>query len=158
ASLVPLLPWARRYELRAQCRVGAAAGADGALVLTTGDPVLPGPEPRACDSGLERAFARDFAAAAPGWSCLREPAPLLLAGQWAFPDFELRERATGRRALLEIAGLRDPAALPKKLALLGLARHLLLCLPRRALPPALLGHPRVVAFCRRIDPAAVLAA
>jgi predicted nuclease of restriction endonuclease-like RecB superfamily len=155
ASLVPLLPWARRYELRAQCRVGAAAGL---LVLATGDPVLPGPEPRACDSGLERAFARDFVAAAPGWSCLREPAPLLAAGQFAFPDFELREGATGRRALLEIAGLRDPAALPKKLALLGSARHLLLCLPRRALPPALAGHPRVIAFCRRIDPAAVLAA
>jgi len=153
-AIVPLLPWARRYELRAQCRVRHEAGT---LVLATGDPLLPGPEPRLHDSALERDFARDFAAAAPEWDLLREPVPVPLAHGLAFPDFELRHRPSGTRWLLEIAGLRDRGALPQKLALLEHLRCLL-CLPEPAVPPELRGHRRVVPFRRRVDPVAVLEA
>ncbi|MCA8964673.1 MAG: DUF790 family protein, partial [Planctomycetes bacterium] len=41
ASLVALLPWARRFTLRASCEL---QGARGDLVIATGDPILPGPE------------------------------------------------------------------------------------------------------------------
>jgi hypothetical protein len=44
----------------------------------------------------------------------------------AFPDFLLRHRASGAEWLIEIAGLRDPAALPRKLALLEAGTRLVL--------------------------------
>ncbi|HEX5051467.1 MAG TPA: DUF790 family protein [Planctomycetota bacterium] len=153
AALVPLLPWTRRHVLRARCAVN---GLDGTLVLTTGDAILPGPEPRPYDSELERCFARDFAAAAPGFELLREPTPLATGDHLAFPDFELRCRSSGRRWLLEIAGLRDRSVLPGKLALLDREPDYLLCVPRQLVPAGLVDHPRVVGFGRRVTVAAVL--
>jgi predicted nuclease of restriction endonuclease-like RecB superfamily len=155
ASLLPLLPWARRFEMRAHCR---PPGGDGTLVVATGDPILPGSEPRAYDSALERAFARDFAAAAADWQLLREPVPVRVGDALAFPDFELRHRPSGRCWLLEIAGLRDVAALPAKAALLAAVPRLVLCLPRRLLPAGLAAHPRVVPFTTRVAVVGVLAA
>lgn len=145
-ALVPLLPWTQRYELRAHCILGRTRGT---LVLGTGDPILPGPEPRLYDSQLERHFARDFAAATADWHLLREPLPIALAHGLAFPDFELHRPRDGRRWLLEIAGLRDPAALPAKLTLLDHPRCLL-CLPSAAVPLHLRDHARVVPFGRRV--------
>ncbi len=160
-AILPLLPWTRQFELRARCAIG---GRQALLVLGPGDPLLPGPEPRAFDSALERRFAVDCAAAAPTWELLREPVPCVLApgggatAALAFPDFELRDRRDGRRALVEIAGLRDLGALPGKLALLAALPQLVLCLPRRAVPAAFAAHPLVVPFDRRLDVQAVLAA
>lgn len=163
-AVLPVLPWTRQFELRARCAIG---GRDAVLVLGPGDPLLPGPEPRVFDSALEERFAADCAAVAPEWELLREPAPCVLAptgelgadgAELAFPDFELRDRRDGRRALVEIAGLRDRQALPGKLALLAALPHLVLCLPRRAVPSAFATHPRVVPFDRRPEVQTVLAA
>jgi len=152
AAIAPVLPWARRFELRAHCLVRGVAGT---FVLSTGDPLLPGPEPRAFDSELERTFARDFAALAPDRPLHREPRPLVVAGRLCFPDFAIRG-AGDDPWLLEIAGLRDRRALPHKLAALAEPRYLL-CLPSRLVPPAFTDHPRVVPFARRVDANAVLA-
>jgi predicted nuclease of restriction endonuclease-like RecB superfamily len=155
AATVPMLPWAHRYRLTAHCRIGGLAGT---FVLATGDPILPGPEPRAFDSELERTFALDAAARAPQWELLREPIPLVTAGQPCFPDFALRHRDTGERWLLEIAGLRDRRALAHKLAALTAVPRYVLCLPRRAVPAEWRGHPRIVPFGRRVEVASVLRA
>ena len=154
AALVGLLPWSRRYCLRARCTVHDIAGT---FVLATGDPILPGPEPRRFDSKLERDFARDFATAAPDWDLLREPFPVAIAGGLAFPDFELRRRASPHRWLLELAGLRDRGALAGRLALLAAEPRYVLCVPRRLVPPDWTGHPRLVPFSRRVAVADVLA-
>ncbi|MGB3967053.1 MAG: DUF790 family protein, partial [Planctomycetota bacterium] len=153
AALVPLLPWARHFELRARCRTRDAAGT---FVLTSADALLPGPEPAAFDSRLERDFARSFTATAPDWQLVREPAPLARAGTFAFPDFLLAHRHSPAAFWLELAGLRDRAALPGKLALLHAEPRYLLCLPRAAVPTDLLGHPRVVPFTRSVAVADVL--
>ncbi|MBK8096231.1 MAG: DUF790 family protein [Planctomycetes bacterium] len=158
AALLPLLPWTREFELRAVCTLPAGPGdRTGVLVLSTGDPLLPGPEPVPFDSRLERDFAAAFTAMAPDWQVVREPWPLQVGAGLAFPDFELCHPATGRRVLLEIAGLRDKAALPAKLALLDRAPTLLLCLPRSAITTEQLADPRIMPFGRRVDAAAVLA-
>jgi hypothetical protein len=154
AAITPVLPWVQRYELRAHCQL---ANTQGTVVLATGDPLLPGPEPRRFDSALERAFARDFAALAPDWQVLREPVPLAVGDGLAFPDFELRHAATGQRWLLEIAGLRDRKALARKVELLAAHPRLVLCVPGRGLGAELAAHPRVLPFGRRIDPVQVLA-
>jgi predicted nuclease of restriction endonuclease-like RecB superfamily len=119
-ALVALLPWCHRYRLRADCDLGADRGQ---IVLTTGDPILPGPEPRHYDSRLEHAFARDFRARLPDWLLLREPTPIATANGLAFPDFELRP-PRGEAWLCELAGLRDASVLPAKLALLEAQREL----------------------------------
>lgn len=151
-SLVALLPWAHRYSLRARCELPFERGE---LVLNTGDPILPGPEPRWFDSGLERAFERDFRRLLPDWQLLREPAALLAGDGLAFPDFELRAPGGAPSWFCEIAGLRDRAALPHKVQLLAACAHLVLCLPQDAVPDALRTHARVVVFKRRVDAAAV---
>ncbi len=161
ATLTPLLPWAQQYELRAECAVRHERGT---LVLATGDPILPGPEPRLFDSGLERDFVRDFAAIARDWQLLREPVPIALGGApgsapssglgLAFPDFEVCHLPDGSRWLLELAGLREPKALPAKLALLSHPRCVL-CLPDAHIPADLRAHPRIVAFRRRVDASVV---
>ncbi len=152
AALVPLLPWTRRFELRAHCRV---RGVRGLFVLGTHDAILPGAEPAAFDSALERRFARDFTAVAGSWQLVREPVPLALGDQLAFPDFFVRRRDARDGFWLEIAGLRDPRALPQKLALLANDRYVL-CLPQRVVD-GLAPHSRLVGFTRCVDAAAVLA-
>lgn len=149
-ALLPVLPWAQHFELRA--RVGLR-GAAGTVVLATGDPLPPGPEPRTFDSALEAQFEAAFRAAAPAWQVVREPQPVLTSSGLAFPDFALRPPG-GEPWLFEIAGLRAACALPQKLALLELPRCLL-ALPQAAVPAALAGHPRLVPFGRRVDPDAV---
>lgn len=152
SAIVPLLPWARRYRLEADCDLGPSRGV---LVLATGDPLLPGAEPRRFDSRLERWFLQDLLRAAPECRVVREPAPIVTSRGLAFPDFCI---ALPRRApwLCEVAGLRDAAALPAKLALLEHPR-MVLCLPARMVPEDWRGHPRVVAFRRRIRVEEVLA-
>lgn len=152
AAIVPLLPWARRYRLEAVCDLGHARGV---FVAATGDPLLPGDEPRRYDSRLERWFVQDLLRAAPECRVVREPAPIVTSCGLAFPDFAV-EAPSREPWLCEIAGLRDPAALPAKLALLEHPR-LLLCLPERAVPAAWRGHPRVVGYGRRVPAADVLA-
>jgi predicted nuclease of restriction endonuclease-like RecB superfamily len=154
AAIVPVLPWARRFELRARCRLGELAGT---FVLTSHDPILPGPEPRTFDSRLERRFARDLRALSPDWELLREPVPLLLGGgRMVFPDFLLRHRGHGSAWLVEIAGLRDRGALDDKLAVLAAEPRFLLCLPAALVPAGFETHPRVLPFGRRVDAAALL--
>ena len=160
ARLLPVLPWARRFELRARCRWLTH---DGTFVVTSHDQLLPGPEPRAFDSQLEQRFAADVAVQAPEWELLREPVPLQRGEQLAFPDFLLRRRGDGEGDggadgwWIELAGLRDAGALAGKVELLRREARYVLCVPARALPVDLRGHARVVAFARRVDVAAVLA-
>lgn len=152
-SLVALLPWTNRYRLRARCTI---ARSRGDLVLATGDPLQPGPEPRRYDSALERRFAREFTAAHPDWKLLREPCAVATAHGVAFPDFSLQ--APGAEPwLCEIAGLRDPSALQAKAALLNAHPRVVLCVPRAAMTAALRADARVVPFSRRVDPLAVAA-
>ncbi len=158
AHLLPVLPWARHFALRARCRWNTH---DGTFVLTSHDALLPGPEPRAFDSQLEQRFAADLAVQAPEWELLREPVPLQRGEQLAFPDFLLRRRGGGEGHgdawWIEIAGLRDAGALAGKVELLRREARYVLCVPARAVPAELCLHARVVAFARRVDVAAVLA-
>jgi predicted nuclease of restriction endonuclease-like RecB superfamily len=152
-ALLPVLPWAEWFELRAQGRFG---GREALLVLRSGDPLLPGPEPRAYDSQLERHFAADFAAATTAYRLLREPAPLVLSTGLAFPDFACMPTAAGTPWLVEVTGLRDRDALPHKLALLE-HPHCLLSLPAALIPADWRSHPRVLGHRRRVDVPALLA-
>lgn len=153
-SLLPLLPWTQRYHLRASCVIGHD---HGDLVVATGDPLQPGPEPRLYDSQLEKAFARDFAAAMPRWLLVREPAAIATKHGLAFPDFGLQSREPAAPWLCEIAGLRNPTALEAKLELLDASRRTILCLPQTAIPGHFAQHPRIVPFRRRVPMAAVVA-
>lgn len=153
AAILPVLPWSRRFELRAECR---PADRPLRLVLGNTDPLLPGPEPRPFDSALERGFARSFARLAPGWRLLREPAPAAVGDQLVFPDFELCRPRDGATWLLEITGLRRAEALPGKLRALAALPRLVLCLPQRAVSGPLAAHPRVIAFARTLDAGCVL--
>ncbi|MCU0867165.1 MAG: DUF790 family protein [Planctomycetes bacterium] len=153
-GLLPVLPWARRFELRAECHWRTRRGR---FVLGHGDALLPGPAPAPFDSELERRFARDFVQQAPDWQLLREPVPIACGQQLAFPDFELRRRGSATVWWLELAGLRDPAALPGKLALLQQQPNYLLAVPRAACTAPLPDHPRLLRFGRHVAVADVLA-
>ncbi len=152
-AVLPTLPWADRFQLRARCDV---RGERGNFALTTHDPILPGPEPCAFDSALEQRFARDVLASGHEWDLLREPAPIVVNGQLGFPDFLLQHRPTAAAWLVEIAGLRDRTALPGKLAMLDAVPRLILLLPRALVPVDHRAHPRVLPFGRTVDAAAVL--
>jgi predicted nuclease of restriction endonuclease-like RecB superfamily len=146
-SLVAMLPWCHRYRLQARCTIG---GARGRLVVSSGDPIQPGPEPRRFDSNLERRFDQAFRREHPEWRVVREPCAVPTAHGLAFPDFSLQ--APGHEPwLCEIAGLRDPLARAAKLALLPACPRLVLCLPRAAMDDRLRAHPRVVPFGRSVD-------
>lgn len=153
-GLVPLLPWTHRYRLRATCTIDDN---QGELVLTTGDPLQPGPEPRMYDSKLERSFAADFARAKPNWQIVREPTAIHTSHGLAFPDFAMHARNGRPGWLCEVSGLRDPKALPAKLALLDAHPRLILCLPRRLLTAELRSHARIVPFGRKVPIDAVIA-
>jgi len=141
------LPWARRFELRAACRW---RGERATLVLSSIDALPVGASPAPFDSRLEAdvadALVRTFAAR--GGELVREPAPVPCGEQLAFPDFVLTVPGAPAAWWLEVAGLRDPSALPGKLQLLAKLPNYLLCVPRRHCPAALAGHPRVVPFAR----------
>ncbi len=149
AAMVPVLPWARRYVLRATCRWRGAAGT---FVLSSLDELMPGAAPAAFDSQLERELAAALVRELPEWDVTREPASLPRGDRLAFPDFALQRRCGGGAAWwLEVAGLRDPAALAGKLELLRAEERYLLCVPRRWCPAALAAEPRVCAFAGRAD-------
>src|SRR5690606_35235825 len=121
---LPLLPWLHRHRLVAEVRHPLARGR---LVLGTGDPLPPGPEPTPYDSRLERRFATELQRLHPTWQLLREPEPVRTARGLAFPDFAIA-RTGAPTWLCEIAGLRQLSSLPAKLALLDHPRTVL-CLP-----------------------------
>jgi hypothetical protein len=144
ASLVPVLPWTRRYVLRASCRWRRAVGT---FVLSSLDELMPGAAPTPFDSRLERDLAAALVRALPEWDVAREPAPLPRGDRLAFPDFALQRRGDARDAWwIEVAGLREPAALAGKLELLRAEGRYLLCLPRRWCVGELAAEPRVCGF------------
>jgi hypothetical protein len=147
ASVLPVLPWARRFELRACCRW---RGERANLVLSSLDALPVGRAPAPFDSALEAdvadALVRTFAAR--GGQLVREPAPVPCGEQLAFPDFVVTVPGAGPPWWLEVAGLRDPAALPGKLQLLARLPNYVLCVPRPRCPEALATHARVVPFAR----------
>lgn len=156
ASLVPLLPWCRRFRLQAMVRVG---GSTGRVVVASGDPLPAGPEPQACHSAVERDFARSFRRATAEWELVREPAPLQVGQALHFPDFELRHRQDGRAVLLEIVGFWTPGYLARKLALAAAAgSRLLLCVDERLACAATQLPPSAIPFRGRVPVAPVLAA
>jgi hypothetical protein len=142
------LPWARRFVLRARCRW---RGVESRFVLSSLDALAPGAPPAAFDSELERELAAALVREWGGWEVQREPAPLPLGERLLFPDFAMwPSGSTHSDAVwwLELAGLRDPAALPDKVALLHAVPRYVLCVPDAKCPDELRGHARVVVFRR----------
>lgn len=147
ASVLPVLPWARRFELRAACRW---RGQRATVVLSSLDALPVGAAPVPFDSVLERdvadALTRAFAPR--GGQLVREPAPVPCGEQLAFPDFELTVPGGATAWWLEVAGLRDPSTLPGKLQLLANLPNYVLCVPRARCRAEWIAHPRVVPFAR----------
>lgn len=160
ARLVPIAAHCQDMELRAAC-VLDDTGETRTLVIRSGDPLFPAPEPKRHDSKLEARFFRDFAKAAPDWDVAREPAAVPVEGTLIFPDFELRHRRDPeRRWLLEIAGFWTPGYIEEKLRRLRKANlsRFILCIDeeRNCSADELPEQARVVRYRRRIDPQAVL--
>lgn len=143
AAIVPVLGWARRYELRAPC---LWRGVRAVLVLSSLDALPVGAAAATFDSRFEREVAAALTRELVGWSVVREPAPVVVGERLAFPDFGLVRR--GERWWVEVAGLRDPAALAGKLAVLRLVETYVLCVPAGSGPVELGGVERVVRFGR----------
>lgn len=159
-SMVPVLAWTRRFELRAHVEL---RGRFHAVTLATGDPIFPSVEPRRFDSQVEARFARDFRRAAPGWDLVREPEPIPAGGHLVFPDFALHPRGQpDRRWLLEIVGFWTPKYLTTKLQRLKEAAipNLLLCIDEslNVGEGALPAEAMIIRYRRRIDPRLVLEA
>lgn len=158
AELVPMLPWSRSFELRADCTLH---GHEARLTLTQADPLPPGPAPRRYDSRLEERFAREFARATKEWMLIREPEPVAAEGTLIFPDFAIvHRREPHRRWLLEIVGFWTSGYVERKLRRLRAAGvdNLVLCIDESldcrgvALPQ----DCPVLRFRKRVDPHAVL--
>jgi predicted nuclease of restriction endonuclease-like RecB superfamily len=160
ASILPMLAWCERFDLRARCMLR------GRIVnsrLRSGDPIAAGEPPRAFDSRLEERFARDFSRATLDWDLVREPEPVEAGDALVFPDFALvHRRDASKRFLLEIVGFWTPDYLREKLRRLRKAASapLVLCIDRRLNCSAgeLPVNAHTVWFEKRIDPRAVLAA
>ncbi len=126
-QIVPVLAWARRFELEAVCDL---RGRRALVTLATGDPIFPSQEPRRFDSAVEERFARDFARAARDWTIIREPEPIDAGGHLFFPDFAVHPRlGTSKRWFVEIVGFWTPEYLARKLERLRAARisNLIVC-------------------------------
>jgi predicted nuclease of restriction endonuclease-like RecB superfamily len=160
SSLVPRLARCRTYRLEAECVLSGKQRL-GRITVSAGDPVLPARELPRFDSALEARFEREFGSLTLEWEVVREPTALRASGQLIFPDFGLRNRATGQLYLLEIVGYWTRSYLERKLAALRAAQcdHLVLCIDVTkacddlALPSAAV----IVPFRRRLDVRAVLA-
>jgi len=151
ASVVPVLPWCRRFLLQARCLV---EGRELALRIDESAPIERGAEPRRHDSLLEKSFEDDMRRLAPDWDVLREPRALPVDGTLVFPDFAIGPRAEpDRRVLVEIAGWWTPEYIEAKLARLRAARceRLIVCVAERSgVAPAAAGLA-VMSFRRRVD-------
>ncbi len=146
AALVSVLPWARRFVLRAHCRWRSVRAP---LVLSSLDALPVGVEPASYDSRWERELAAALLREFVGWEVVREPAPVPIGDRLAFPDFGLwRGGLAPSPWWVELAGMRDPAALAAKVALLQRAPQYVLCVPCEKCPSDLRGHARVVTFRR----------
>ena len=159
ASVVPILPWCRRFRLEAACRVN---GRESIFRLDECDPIGRGVEPRRHDSAIEEAFEADLRRLAPDWDVLREPQALPVAGTLVFPDFAIGPRASpSSRVLVEIVAWWTRDYVESKLARLRAARceRLITCVEERLVrgteATALAGLD-VIAFRRRVDVARVL--
>jgi uncharacterized protein len=160
SALVPRLAWCHRFSLEADC-VFSEGGKVGRLHLRSGDPIFPARPLPSCDSQLEQRFFKGFSALAPEWHVIREPVAVAVGDGLIFPDFELRQRATGECWLLEIVGFWTPEYLRKKYAGLRAAqiKNLILCIDEERCcdDKALEITEHVVRYRRHIDPRDVLA-
>jgi predicted nuclease of restriction endonuclease-like RecB superfamily len=159
ASIVPMLPWCRRYRLEARCLLG---GRELSFRLDDSDEIAAGAEPRRHDSSLEEAFEADLARVAPEWDVLREPEALPVGDTLIFPDFAIWRRVEpGRRVLVEIVGYWGREYLETKFARLRAARcgRLITCVSKRALGTGVfdLSGLDVIAFRDRVDVGGVIA-
>ncbi|MBL8753295.1 MAG: DUF790 family protein [Planctomycetes bacterium] len=150
AAVLGVLPWARRFLLRASVRW---RGMRCALVLSNLDALAVGAAPAEFDSGVERAFAAALVRECGGWELRREPVPLPIGERLAFPDFALVRGA--EVWWVELAGLRQRSALAGKLDVLARVERYVLVLPQEKCPVDCLGHARVVGYRRgKLDSAA----
>ena len=157
-NLVPALAWCERFRLESRCTL---RNRELGFSVSSGDPILPGREPRRFDSKLEERFDRDFRKVAPEYDIIREPEPVSAGQSLIFPDFALQHRRDpSRRWILEIVGFWTPDYLGKKLACLRMANldRFILCLDmdRNCSRDELPEKAHVVPFRRKIDPLAVL--
>lgn len=160
AALVPRLAWCHRFRLEADCVLGSGDKV-GRLGLRSGDPIFPARSLPQCDRQVEQRFIRGFAALAPHWDVIREPVAVAVGDGLIFPDFELLQRATGERWLLEIVGYWTPEYLRKKFAALQAAeiKNLILCIDEARCCDGTAHEltELVVRYRRHVDPRAVLA-
>jgi hypothetical protein len=130
------------------------------LRLQSGDPIAPANAPRAYDSRLEAALARDLRRLAPDWEVIREPAAVESGDTLVFPDFGLRHRVDGRSWPVEVVGFWTPDYVARKLARLRAAglHNLILCIDesRCCSDAELPAGARLVRYRRRIDASAVV--
>ena len=98
---------------------------------------------------------------APDWEVVREPQAIAVGDALIFPDFELRQRATGERWLLEIVGYWTAEYVRRKLSALRDAgmQRLIVCIDenRRCADELLELDARVIRYRRKVDARAVLA-
>lgn len=160
ASLLPRLARCHRFALEADCPTDRGAYI-GRLSLRSGDPIAPARELPAFDSQVEERFARAFGALALTWDLVREPRPVRVGEKLIFPDFELVQRDTGARWLLEIVGYWTPEYVSGKLQDLQAAglERVIVCIDeaRACVDCAVDLGPHVVRYRRHVDPRAVLA-
>lgn len=158
-SIIPLLPWCERFDLRAHCML---RGRCLDVHLRPDDPIGVTRALRQFDSRTEERFAREFARVTLDWDLVREPEPIEAGDTLIFPDFSIiHRRDTSRRFLLEIVGFWTPDYLRDKVARLRAmsAVPMVLCIDSELNCSSgdWPGHTHIVWFKKHIDPGAVLA-
>ena len=159
ASLVPVLQWCRRFDLRATCQLDGHAHR---LSLASGAPIFPSRPIAPFDSKLEARFAGDFArCAGDAFELIREPSPVEASGTLIFPDFAIRCRdEPDHQWWVELVGFWTADYLRSKLDRLRAAglEALILCVDDALhtgdadFPPT----AHVLRYRRRVDVARVL--
>lgn len=168
ASLVPLLGVCNEYSLSASCSL---RGERGQFTLRSGDPISVSTHTSLFDSKLEMDFANAFLRKTKDWDLVREPEPILVAGDsinnnqrsLIFPDFKIQHRRdSSQYYYLEIMGYWTNEYLNSKLSKLksaGISR-LIICVDQKLIcdaeKKAMESLGVVIMFKNKVDAKSVL--